>query len=223
VAGTAHLAASHRQPVDPENPFLALERATASMIENSLKAWGDLRDTWTEAMFHGIYANPFLQAACGLLSGDVPSRHAGHDAAREAAVAQMRAGLAPRVEHGDVLDAFVRSMVWVLHAGTRGDERIFATLVRLRDTDALASLRDGKPKITLTQFKEAVRDQAMILRMDEAKAVAALPRLLPADPAKRRLLVDAVAKVVTASGPLAGEAAARLARLEALAREPATA
>jgi len=49
-----------------------------------------------------------------------------------------------------------------------------------------------------------------------ARAIAAIPQLLPAGVGERSAALDAVRRMVTAQGALSGEAAQRFARIETL-------
>jgi len=77
---------SARQPVAANNPLLAIERAISSQITTWLAAYGDARDTLTEAMFLSTYGSPLLQAMVGL-GPQTPTapRHIERDLVREAA------------------------------------------------------------------------------------------------------------------------------------------
>ncbi len=90
------------------------------------------------------------------------------------------------------------------------DERVFATLRQLRQS------HPESRRISLAQFKEIVREQFLLLRYDEERAVAAIPRLLPDDQAGREQVLDAVRRAAEAAGDLSAEAKLRLSRIETL-------
>jgi hypothetical protein len=68
-----------------------------------------------------------------------------------------------------------------------------------------------------------MREQFLILKMDQERAVAALPRLLPKDAEERAPWLSAVQRVCKARGELAGEMRHRLQQIEAIftAKPPA--
>lgn len=90
------------------------------------------------------------------------------------------------------------------------DERAFWALVRLRRS------RPWAGGVTLAQFRDVVRPQAMLLRADPGPALATLPALLPPDPGERAALAEAVREVATAAGPPGDAAIARLERIAAI-------
>jgi hypothetical protein len=61
----------------------------------------------------------------------------------------------------------------------------------------------------LAHFKAVVREQWAMLTIDERAALEALPKLLPADPAKRRAMFEKIREIRTAAGELEGEAKRR--------------
>src|SRR5208337_3826687 len=65
--------------------------------------------------------------------------------------------------------------------------------------------------ISLADFKKTIREQARIMRLDAAAAVAALPELLSrAEPADIHEMSGAIERLLTAAGPLQQAAQARL-------------
>ena len=76
--------------------------------------------------------------------------------------------------------------------------------------------------LSLADFKLLVRDQFLMLKLDEARAVATLPQLLEGHAEQATRALPLLESVVTAPGALGPEAAARLARIAALfgASEP---
>jgi hypothetical protein len=74
----------------------------------------------------------------------------------------------------------------------------------------------GSARLSLAQFKELVKEQYLMLRLDQERAVAALPKLLPEDAAERDAALAVIRRVASAAGEPTGEAKTRLARIEAL-------
>ena len=75
----------------------------------------------------------------------------------------------------------------------------------------------GRPSASsLGRFKEIVREQFLLLRLDEERAIAALPKLLPDDERAREAALDVLRRVIAARGALPDEGSRRLERIEAL-------
>ena len=51
-------------------------------------------------------------------------------------------------------------------------------------------------------MKEIIREQYLLVRLDEERAIAALPGLLGADGAQRKDMLEAVHQVIAATGAL---------------------
>jgi hypothetical protein len=83
------------------------------------------------------------------------------------------------------------------------DERSLEALRRLRQADKSV-------RITLAEFKLLVREQFFMLLLDREAALAAIPKLLPADMDDRRKVFAAVEEVLSASAEISGEVAKRL-------------
>jgi len=61
-----------------------------------------------------------------------------------------------------------------------------------------------------------VREQYFSLVLDPEGALAAIPKMLPADAAKRKRILEAIRRTADAAGAATGEGAGRLAKLEKL-------
>ncbi|MBV8615830.1 MAG: DUF3141 domain-containing protein [Acetobacteraceae bacterium] len=207
-----------RQPVSPDNSLLAVEQAVSSGIAAWLKAWGDWRDMMTEAFFLNTYGSPLLQAMVGLGPQNPPARQqAERDLVREAAEARLRAELDKRFETGGVVEATIHALVYVRLPEGSADERGFAVLKALR-----AAQPPGK-RMTVGQLKEVVKEQFLLVHLDEERAVEGIPKLLPGTMEGRRSALDALRRMVAARGELPEEGRRRLGRIEALfAVKPAT-
>jgi hypothetical protein len=71
-------------------------------------------------------------------------------------------------------------------------------------------------RLGLQRFKEIVKEQFLILRLDEERAIAALPRLLPDDRRACEAALVIIRRVLAARGALPEEGRRRLQRIEAL-------
>ncbi|MGB7919527.1 MAG: hypothetical protein WCF40_05675, partial [Desulfobacterales bacterium] len=92
------------------------------------------------------------------------------------------------------------------------DERAFEMLRRIR-------VEHGAEK-NLAEFKQDLREQYFMLRLDEIGAVALIPELLKGHEEEWPKLLEYIRKVATAGGPLGEEGKRRLAELERLFPSP---
>jgi hypothetical protein len=99
-------------------------------------------------------------------------------------------------------------MIYVRLPELNADERSFAELRKVRAEHA-SDLR-------LADFKALVRDQFLMIKLDEEKAVAAIPELLAGHEAEAPRAFALLKSVVTAAGPLGEAAMARLGRIAGL-------
>ena len=81
---------------------------------------------------------------------------------------------------GGLREALVRALLWVGMARNAVDERGFAAITRLRDAHA------ANRQMTLADFKALVREQYLMLLIDEEAALARHPGLLPEPIEERR-------------------------------------
>lgn len=204
VAGWAELVRENRRPVAPDNPFLAWQQMVSKNIVASLDLVRDIRDSATELVFKQVYGSPALQAALGVTNET--ARPVPAD--RERGVAALEAGLGSlRQRVGDISPkiAVLRAVMFILAGGKSLDERIFAALRRLQRKHHSV---DG---MTLQQFKLNVREQFFMLRFDSEAAVTAIETVLRAEaPA---ISLQEFHDILTAAGPLEGEALARFERV----------
>lgn len=94
-------------------------------------------------------------------------------------------------------------MIYVSMARGFVDERGVAALRRIRLTEEAS-------RMTLAQFKATAREQFFLLLLEPEAALAAIPKMLPADIADRRKGLAAIRNVLSAGGEISGEAAERL-------------
>ena len=200
-----------RRPVSPDNPLLAVERMASDWIGLSLKAFGELRDSMTEALFLNTYGSPVLQAMVGLgVSQQIHSHRIERDLARESAIARMRSDLEHRFDEGHADEAVLRALVYIRLPEGSADERVFRMLKLIQDS------RPASKRMSVAQFKLVLREQVMLVLLDEERAVNALPKLLGTDAGARTKALETLHQLVAARGELPAEGQRRLARVEAL-------
>jgi len=165
----------------------------------------------TEQLFHATYGSPLLHALLGLDPKSLQDdRKPEREALREQGRARRRAELESRFDKGGSVEAALRAVIYIRRGEGGADERSFAVLKQLHDAQP-----PGRPR-SMAQLKEALRDQSLLLRRNEERAVAAIPRLLPRDNDERARTLRAVQRLISAQGDLSDEGRRRLARIEKL-------
>jgi hypothetical protein len=213
VEALADAVRAGRRPVSSDNPWLAMEKTVASGITSALELYGNMRDALTEAFFLNTYGSPLLQTLVGLGPHQAAqSNRIERDLAREAAQAQMRTELEHRYELGHLEEAVLRSLIYIRLPEGSMDERGFETLKIIRAS------RPIDKRHSLPQIKGIVKDQFLLVLLDEDRAINTLPALLGDNAKERGEALDALHKVLAARGALSDEGKRRLARVEAAFR-----
>lgn len=211
VGDAADEARAERRPAAADNPLVAAQAAVSQQIVDAFDAWRVGAERMAEETFHAVYGSPALQAALGVdtASTQAPRRAPKsrlHQALVERRIAELKAGVA----RGGLAEALARALAYVGMARNAVDERGFAAIARLR---AASPAHGAMP---LAAFKALMREQFLMLVVDEAAALAALPGLLPESVEERRRAFANLRQVLEASGPLEELPAARLTRVAAL-------
>nr|WP_234939604.1 DUF3141 domain-containing protein [Sinorhizobium kostiense] len=205
IAMMADQVREERQPVSPDNAFVALQDFMSKQIETTLDVWRAWRDQSEEQLFLAVYGSPLLQAAVGLRASDEPPRrHPGEQPATLAFIRARIAELRARMSEGGLREASIRALVYV-GRGHGMDERQLAVLRRIR-----ARHKDG---FSLQEFKRVLREQSLMLLIDEPAALAALPSMLPEGTEERAAALAAVQEVIESTGEMNEEVQARLDRV----------
>ena len=165
----------------------------------------------SEETFHAVYRTPALQAALGVDTASKrrprkAARSKLHDALVEHCIASPRDG----ITHGGLRQALVRALIWIGMARNAVDERGFVAITRLRDA------HPASRQMSLADFKALVREQYLMLVVDEEAALRAIPGLMPEPADERREACAALQSVIEASGTPEGARAERLRRVAAL-------
>ena len=208
VAEWAEQVRANRKPAAKDNPLLAMQAQFSDAMVQALEQFGKIKDRSYEQMFLGIYSSPLIQAMLGLRAGDEPPRrHPGVEPERLEFIRKRIDEIKARVAEGGALEAGIRSLVYIGMAGPGADERAFNVLRRIRGSHG---------HLTLEQFKQTLREQFFALLLDREAALAAIPRMLPAEAAARTKMLDTIRRIVTAAGELDEERSRRLAQVEKL-------
>jgi pimeloyl-ACP methyl ester carboxylesterase len=211
VGGWAAQVREQRQPASDKNPFVAAQEAVSKQTVAALNAWRDMRDQYSEWLFLSVYGSPALQASVGVdPTSTAPLRKAEKSAFHQEFVQKRLAELRSSISAGGLQEATVRALIYVGLARGRVDERGVEALRRMR------LMQDEQRRLTLPQFKAMAREQFFMLLIYPEEAVAAIAGLLPESAEERRKAFAAIRQVLTASGELTEDPAARFATIAGL-------
>jgi hypothetical protein len=132
----------------------------------------------------------------------------GHDPAHHALVEQKIGELKQRIADGGPREAIIRALLYVRMPDGNVDERGFNLLRRMRE-------ETGKG-LNLAAFKQVLREQFLMLLLDERRAVDAIPAMLATDPDLATRMKGKLDRMIELVGVHSKLARARLAEVEAL-------
>lgn len=192
VAEAARRAKENRKPADPDNVFLAIQERMSQQIATCLDVWRDMNEALMERMFLSVYGQPVLQAAVGIdPKGARPQRAPAKSPLHAELLKSRTLELKARITAGGLKEAVVRGLIYA------GMEQ---KLIDARGFEMLRRLRTAHSQMTLAEFKAMVREQFNILLIDREKALAAIPEMLPPDPAVRQRALHLIRQVLEARG-----------------------
>jgi pimeloyl-ACP methyl ester carboxylesterase len=206
VKAMADWVKEHRRPVDKDNPLLVAQDLMSKQIVAGLDAWRDWRDSVQEQTFLWVYGSPVLQAAVGIdPSATERSRKAPSSPYHRELIRERITKLKSRIPVGGPREAVIRSVLYVGMGRGGVDERGFELVRRIRgQQDSSLSLAD---------FKALLREQFLMLLIDQNATLAAIPAMVPAETDQRQKAFDVVKQVVSAVGELSADETERLARV----------
>jgi pimeloyl-ACP methyl ester carboxylesterase len=156
-----------RQPAAADNPFLAIERTWADLVEQTMDLGRDLRDTCYETMFYGIWGAPWAR--------EFGQRHQVRrtlkNKAELRALAEVQYAIRNMAEGGFV-DAVIRMLV--LLAESRGNVR----RDRLERSAHLLTGSEPFRSLTSEQRERIIEQQTLLVQFEPEGAIETLPRLL---------------------------------------------
>ncbi|MYZ42888.1 DUF3141 domain-containing protein [Schauerella aestuarii] len=199
-AGVADQIRDQREAVEPDNIFVQTRDALSNTLIGALDIWQQLRDDWHENTFMSVYGSPVVQDIAGLGAQNGPLRgRPGVSPEHHRFMAERTAELRALMTVGGVREAALRMLLYVCRAEGGIDERSFAVIRKLRlEKDHILSLQE---------FKDVIRDQALVMMLDGPAAIGAIPDLLAdATPAEIRAALGDMKQVLSAAEPL-GQAA----------------
>jgi hypothetical protein len=193
-----------------------MEQAASSWITTCLQTFGELRDSMTEAVFLNTYGSPWLQALVGLGSPQTAPNRIERDLVREADIARLRAELEKQFEVGGVTEAAMRALIYIRMPEGSVDERGFSVLKLIRAS------HPADKQMSLAHFKEMVRQQYLLVCLDQERAIDSLPKLLGSDAGPRETALEMLHQVLAARGEMSDEGKRRLKQIEAMFAPGAT-
>jgi pimeloyl-ACP methyl ester carboxylesterase len=199
---------ANRKPVANDNPFWQAQEQITKFIETSLDAYRDLRDHACEAVFQATYGSPLLQALVGLKSDERVRGRLGKNAAHHALVAKRIEELKSRMSEGGPREAVIRALLYIRTPDEVIDERGFNFLRRMRE--------EAGKGLSVADFKKAVREQFLMLLLDERACIKAIPRMFATDPKLAARLSKSLHEVIDVVGVSSQLAKARLAEIDKL-------
>jgi pimeloyl-ACP methyl ester carboxylesterase len=186
----------NRAPVNADNPLLKLQEQMSAQIEAGLNFWRDVKDAWSEKLFLGIYGSQAVQAATGIDATPARApqrapRSVLHDDMLRKRIAELKS----QIDSGGLQEALVRSALYVGSPRASVDERGFEMIRNIRRSR-------GESAMPLSHFKKMVREQFFMLLLEPKAAVAAIPTMLPDDPALRAQALEILKDILKASGEI---------------------
>jgi hypothetical protein len=112
--------------------------------------------------------------------------------------------------------ALARALIYIRLPDGSVDERGFAVIKLIRAS------RPAAKRLSLAQFKELIKEQYLLVCLDEERAIGAIPKLLGSDRDERKAALEVLHRVLVARGELHEESRKRLDRVETLfdAKQP---
>jgi pimeloyl-ACP methyl ester carboxylesterase len=203
----------NRTPVSNDNALWQAQTLVSDWIEASLNAYRDVCEHASEAVFHSVYGSPVLQALVGLKASNAsPRQRPGKDAAHHAFVARRIDELRQAITHGGPREAVIRALLYVRMPDGAVDERGFNLLRRMH--------KETGGELTLSGFKKLLRDQFLMLSLDERRAVEAIPAMLAKDRKLASQLALKLRRLIGVVGAHGTESTARLAEIERFFETP---
>lgn len=203
-----------RRPVANDNAFWQAQCQISDFIETSLDTYRTARDAFLETTFHATYGSPVLHALVGLKAGNDERHRPQPMTAAHAALLHQRIGeIKSKVSEGGPREAVLRALIYVRSPDGVIDERGFNFLRAMR--------KEAGKGYTLGEFKHVLREQFLLLLLDEQRAVAAIPAMLAKNPGLARRMADALHRMVETVGLRSDEAKSRMTEIEGLFEQAA--
>ncbi len=209
VASTASHVRANRKQVPHDNPLWQLQEQTSRWIEASLDTYRDARDLMCETVFNAVFGSPLVQVLTGLKAADGPShQRPGATAAHTSLVKRRIEEIRRNLTAGGPREAALRALLYVRMPEGVVDERSFNFLRRMRQ-------ETGKG-LSLQEFKRLLREQFLLLLIDQRRAIAAIPEMLARDPELAERMKTTLHRLIDAVGLRNDAEKSRLAEIDEL-------
>ncbi|KUJ81275.1 DUF3141 domain-containing protein [Ruegeria profundi] len=173
-----------RAPVSPDNPFLVLEKQTADWIEQMMDLNRDLRDAWCECLFFSLWGGP-LAAWFGKKNAALRTLP---DPETLKALPEVEAELA-HMRQGGLAEAVIRLLVLLAKSNKSFKSEILHRWAHVFKNEA--PFKD----LTVQQRQYMLREQTVIVTLDEQGAMDTLTDLLPST-SDRQQAVDLLKRIL---------------------------
>jgi pimeloyl-ACP methyl ester carboxylesterase len=177
VASLADNVRAHRQPVAPDNPFLAIEKLASAQIEQSLNIFRDWRDAMQELTFHAVYGSPPMR----MIGADDIAERQRKAADNLLSLPDVRDAL-DNIETGGEAEGTVRILELMSRASG------YVRRSRLEKATELFKTEEPFKSMSETTRAKLIHRQALIVQFAEDRAKASLPELLDTAEERRRAL-----------------------------------
>lgn len=177
VQALAPIVKSHRQPVDPDNFFLQMEKTLSQAVEDGLNLYREIRDNMQELTFRALYENPWIEA----LVPQTEREKAKQPSSDRAEIARWR----DLADEGGFAEAVIRIMVAMAGADKAIDRSEFL------EAEAILRGHDEFKRISPDQVREMVRRQSRILQTAPEYAIHTLGVLLVRESERREAVAIA--------------------------------
>jgi Protein of unknown function (DUF3141) len=197
VATLAEQVRKDRRPVGADNPCVALQENASRQIVAALDGWRDVNEAAAERSFLAVYGSEALQTAAGIDPSSMrPLRKASKSPLYQELLEKRISELKSRIAVGGLREATIRALLYAGMNRAAVDERGFEAVRRIRKVHS---------DLPLIDFKHLVREQFNMLLLDEERALAAIPSMLPPEIETRAKAVELIRQVLRARGEMSVE------------------
>jgi pimeloyl-ACP methyl ester carboxylesterase len=177
VPALAEKARDERKPVDANNPFRQMERATADMVTQWWDGMRDLQDMWIETTFHWMYSSPHAKTI-----GEKRSTRIS-DAPQEdlRSLVEVQEAL-DRMQEGGFGEGVIRMLIFL--ARSRGEVR----RTRLERSNRILEQNEPFASMKRKHRTRLIHRESLIVAFEPEQALETLAGLFHTDEERDRAL-----------------------------------